>query len=420
MRFIFIVSGAKTFNMDFTKFKIAGIVGIVIGIALLGISFYVGFSIGENQTPSILEVEGLSGKTIGQPNDVDFSLFWDTWKLVEERFVNRDSLDRQDMVFGAVTGMVKSLDDPYTVFFEPKEAKIFKEDINGSFEGIGAEIGIRKEVLTIISPLENSPAQIAGLRAGDKVIRIDDEPTEGITLLNAVNKIRGKKGTAVNFTILRGGEEVKEISVIRDKIIIPVLSWQMKEGNIVHLELFSFSQQATKKFREALLEILRNPTEKMVLDLRNNPGGFLEVAQELLGWFVEPGEIIAKEDFGEGKRTNEYRAIGNGALRNFDIVVLINKGSASASEIMAGALRDIRGIELVGEKSFGKGSIQQVENLSGGSSIKITIAKWLTPSGVSISEEGLDPDIEVEMTSEDIDEGRDPQLDRALEIIKRL
>jgi carboxyl-terminal processing protease len=252
------------------------------------------------------------------------------------------------------------------------------------------------------------------------VIRIDDEPTEVITLLNAVNKIRGKKGTAVNFTILRGGEEVKDISVIRDKIIIPVLSWQMKEDNIVHLELFSFSQQATTKFREALLEILRNPTEKMILDLRNNPGGFLEVAQELLGWFVEPGEVIAKEDFGEGKRINEYRAIGNGALRNFDIIVLINKGSASASEIMAGALRDIRGIKLVGEKSFGKGSIQQVENLSSGSSIKVTIAKWLTPSGISISEEGLEPDIEVEMTSEDIDEERDPQLDRALEIIKRL
>lgn len=402
--------------MDYNKFKISG---IVMGLILLGIAFYIGFSIGENQTPSILEVEGLSGKNIGQPNNVDFSLFWDTWKLIEEKFVDRDDLNRQDMVFGAISGMVKSLNDPYTSFFEPKESKIFKEDINGSFEGIGAEIGIRKEILTIISPLENSPAQAAGLRAGDKIIRIDDEATEGITLFSAVNKIRGKKDTTVKFTILRD-DEVKEISVVRDKIIVPVLSWEMREGNIVHLELFSFSQQAAGEFRKALLEILRNPTEKMVLDLRNNPGGFLEVAQELMGWFVEPGEIIAIESFGEGKTSREYRAIGNGALKNFDLVVIINEGSASASEIMAGALRDIRGVKLVGENSFGKGSIQQVENLASGSSIKITIAKWLTPSGLSISDKGLKPDIEVEMTSEDIDEGRDPQLDKALEIIKEL
>lgn len=394
------------------------IVFAVVIVAIVGAVFYAGMSYGKNQIASQLLVEGVTNKALGQPEEVDFSLFWDTWRLIEEEFVDRSDIDKQEMVYGAIAGMVDALGDPYTIFLKPPEAKVFKEDVSGSFEGIGAEIGIRKDVLTIISPLKGSPAETAGIKAGDKVIEVDGESTFDLTLNEAVQLIRGPGGTDVVLTVVRDDGEPQEISITRDTIKVPVVEWEIKDGGIVHVELFSFSNEATKAFREALLEILRNPVDKVVLDLRNNPGGYLEVAQELMGWFVDPGEVVAIEDFGDGRQQREYRAIGNGALKNFDVVVLINQGSASASEIMAGALRDIRGVQLVGTKSFGKGSIQELKNLKGGSSVKVTIAKWLTPSGISISEEGLEPDFEVEITSEDEEAEVDPQLDKALEILR--
>lgn len=394
---------------------------VVVVMALAGVTFYAGFSYGKAQVPSQFLIEGVLNQGLGQPGDVDFSLFWDSWRVIQDKYVGRKDLDKQEMVFGAISGMVKSLDDPYTVFLPPQESKIFKEDVSGSFEGIGAEIGIRNDILTIISPLEGSPAKEAGLRAGDRVLEIDGESSKGITLFEAVQRIRGPQGSQVVLTIIcDDGGESEDITITRDTIKIPVLEWELKENNVVHLRLFSFSEEAPRAFRSALLEILRKPTDKIILDLRNNPGGFLEVAQELMGWFVSPGEIVAIEDFGDERRNREYRAIGNGALRNFKVVVLINKGSASASEIMAGALRDIRGVKIVGEKSFGKGSIQELENLSGGASLKVTIARWLTPSGVSISEEGLEPDIEVEISEEDIVEEKDPQLEKAQDLILSL
>lgn len=395
--------------------------GLVVVVAiLLGLSFYAGLSYGKSLIPSQFLIDDVVNKNLGQPEDVDFSLFWDTWRKIEEKFVGRDEINKQELVFGAISGMVKALDDPYTVFLEPQESKIFKEDVSGSFEGIGAEIGLRNDILTIISPLEGSPAQQAGLRAGDRVLEIDGESTEGVTLSEAVQRIRGPRGSSVVLNIFRDDAKPKDFTIVRNTIKIPVLEWEAKEDNIIHIQLFSFSEEAPRAFREALLEILSGPTDKIILDLRNNPGGFLEVSQELMGWFVQPGEIIVIEDFGDERRNREYRAIGNGVLSNFKVVVLINGGSASAAEIMAGALRDIRGVQLVGEKSFGKGSIQQLENLSGGASLKVTIARWLTPSGISISKEGLKPDVEVEITEEDIEEERDPQLERAIEVIKSL
>lgn len=394
------------------------LVSIAITLLLIGGAFYVGLSYGKAQIPSQFLVEGVTNQTIGQAQGVDFSLFWDAWRVIEEEFVGRKDLNRQEMVFGAISGMVRSLGDPYTVFLKPQESKIFKDDVSGSFEGIGAEIGLRKDVLTIISPLKGSPAEAAGLRAGDKIVKIDGEETANLSLNEAVQKIRGGKGTKVVLTIVRGEAEQRDISVIRDTIKIPVLEWEIKDGDVAHIQLFSFSESAPTAFRQALLEILRRPVEKIVLDLRNNPGGFLEVAQELAGWFVNPGEVVAIEDFGDERQKREYRAVGNGALRNFEVVVIINEGSASAAEIMAGALRDLKGTTLVGKKSFGKGSIQELTNLKGGSSLKVTIARWLTPSGKSITDEGLEPDVKVEMTEEDTLAGRDPQLEKALEIIR--
>jgi carboxyl-terminal processing protease len=240
-----------------------------------------------------------------------------------------------------------------------------------------------------------------------------------LTLDEAVNLIRGPKGTKVKLTIYREGwSESKDFEIVRAVIEIPSLKWEMKDG-IVYLKIYQFTEKAALDFARAAMEILAKPSQKMILDLRDNPGGYLEVAQDIAGWFLEKGEIVAIEDFGNGK-TKEYKSEGPARFLDYKIVVLINQGSASGAEILAGALRDNRGILLIGEKSFGKGSVQEVENLKGGSSLKITVAKWLTPKGKSISETGLTPDIEVKMTEKDVEEGKDPQLEKAIEILKEM
>lgn len=364
------------------------------------------------------------GKTqckICQPEEIDFSLFWEAYHKLQEKFVDKGKFDIQKIIYGAISGMVKSLEDPYTVFLKPEETKRFIEDVKGTFEGVGMEIDIRKGQLQVISPLEGTPAQRAGLRAGDKIIKIDDKPTMDMTIEEAVNLIRGPKDTQVTLTIFREEwEKTKEIKIVRAVIEVPSLKWEIKNENIAYLKLYQFSEKASFDFRIAAIEILASPCQKIILDLRNNPGGYLEVAQEISGWFLKRGEIVVIEDFGARKERNIYKAQGNASLVGFPVVILINQGSASGSEILAGALRDNRDILLIGEKSFGKGSVQELERLSEGSSLKITVAKWLTPKGELITDKGLEPDIKVEMTEEDYEEGKDPQLDKAIEIIKNL
>lgn len=388
-------------------------------IILLVIVFGFGFFIGQTSRPSIEKIEGVANKQSGQPIDADFSLFWDAWHVIEKKYVDREDLNRQSMIFGAIDGLLKSLDDPYSVFMKPKESKRFIDDIGGSFEGIGAEIGIRKGILTIITPLEGNPAQKAGLLAGDKILRVGDTLTADLTIDEAVEIIRGPKGEKVTLLIIRDDwDEAREIEVVRDTIQIPILKWEMKD-KIAYIQLHQFTENLPSQFRSVVREVLNSDPQGIVLDVRNNPGGYLEVAVDVASYFMPKGELVVAEDFGNGDR-NEHRSKGYRDLEDIPTVVLINQGSASASEILAGALRDIKGIKIVGQKSFGKGSVQQLEKLKGGSSIKITVAKWLTPSGVSINDEGIMPDIEVELTSEDIDEMRDPQLDRALELVKEI
>ncbi|MCX6760494.1 MAG: S41 family peptidase, partial [Candidatus Nealsonbacteria bacterium] len=355
------------------------------------------------------------------PEDVDFSLFWSAWKTIQEKFVGRDNIDTQQMIYGAISGMINSLKDPYTIFLEPSDAKRFIEDVKGTFEGVGMEIGIQKEQLQVVSPLEGSPAQKAGLRAGDKILKINGTSTVDMTTEEAVNLIRGPKGTEVVLNIFRDDwKEPKDIKIIREMINVPSVKWEMKEGDIAYVELYQFSENASYEFRKAVIEILGSSAKKIVLDLRNNPGGYLEVSQEIAGWFLENGQVVTIEDFGGKQEQEIYKTNGSANLLPYPVVILINQGSASASEILAGALRDNRGIKLIGETSFGKGSVQEMQDLIGGSSLKITVARWLTPKGESISEKGLDPDIKVEITEEDYTNGRDPQLDKAIEIIKNL
>ncbi len=385
------------------------LIPVFLVIAILA-SFGLGFFVGKFQVVY----------PVCPPEEIDFSLFWEAWQKIQEKFVNKEKFDFQKMIYGAISGMVKSLEDPYTIFLKPEETKRFEEDVKGRFEGVGMEIGIRKGQLQVIAPLEGTPAQRAGLRAGDKIIKIDDTLTVDLTIDEAVSLIRGPKGTEVILTIFREEwEKTKEFKITRAVIEVPSLKWELRD-DIAYLKLYHFTEKAGFDFRVAAIEILNGPTKKIILDLRNNPGGYLEVAQDIAGWFLERGQIVAIEDFGEGKEQKKYKSQGPSRLLGYPLVVLINEGSASGSEILAGGLRDNRGIILIGEKSFGKGSVQELERLREGSSLKITIARWLTPKGELITEKGLEPDIKVEMTDEDYEQERDPQLDKAIEIIKSL
>ncbi|OIO44935.1 MAG: S41 family peptidase [Candidatus Nealsonbacteria bacterium CG_4_10_14_0_8_um_filter_35_10] len=388
-----------------------GFLGFFLGVVLISIVFGTGFFIGKLQVIC----------PVCKPEEVDFSLFWETWNVLKEKFYQPEKFDTQKMTEGAISGMVKSLGDPYTSFFNPQETKEFFEEAQGTFEGIGIEIDKKKEELVVIAPLEGTPAERAGIRAGDKILKIDDKETVDLSLEEAVKLIRGPKGTEVKLTISRGDwKEPKEFKISRALIKIPSLKWELKEDDIVYLKLYQFFDRTGDDFRKSAIEILNSPAKKIILDLRNNPGGYLEVAREISGWFLKRGDIVVIEDFGPGKEKNEYKADGNEKFLDYPIVVLINQGSASASEILAGALRDNRNVLLIGEKSFGKGSIQELEELRGGSSLKITIANWLTPKGQLITDKGLEPDIKVEMSEEDYEQDRDPQLEKALEVIKGL
>lgn len=388
-----------------------GFLGFFLGVVLISIVFGTGFFIGKLQVIC----------PVCKPEEVDFSLFWETWNVLKEKFYQPEKFDTQKMTEGAISGMVKSLGDPYTSFFNPQETKEFFEEAQGTFEGIGIEIDKKKEELVVIAPLEGTPAERAGIRAGDKILKIDDKETVDLSLEEAVKLIRGPKGTEVKLTISREGwKEPKEFKIFRAIIKIPSLKWELKEDDIVYLKLYQFFDRTGDDFRKSAIEILNSPAKKIILDLRNNPGGYLEVAREISGWFLKRGDIVVIEDFGPGKEKNEYKADGNEKFLDYPIVVLINQGSASASEILAGALRDNRNVLLIGEKSFGKGSIQELEELRGGSSLKITIANWLTPKGQLITDKGLEPDIKVEMSEEDYEQDRDPQLEKALEVIKGL
>ncbi|MFH1968439.1 MAG: S41 family peptidase [bacterium] len=358
---------------------------------------------------------------VPQPGTIDFSLFWDAYGKLQENFIDSSEIDNQKIIYGAIGGMTNSLGDPYTDFFNPEQAYRFQQDLSGSFEGIGVEIGIKKDMLTVIAPLEGTPGKRAGLKPGDIIVKIDGKDTSNMTTDDAVSLIRGQKDTPVTLGIARNGwTSTRDIKIIRATITIPPMKWSLKDANVAYIRIYQFDDSLTSDFRSAVLQILQSPAKKIVLDLRNNPGGYLEVSQGIAGWFLQKGQTVTIEDFGDIKEQKIYVAEGSGSLKNYPTVVLINEGSASASEILAGALRDNRNVQLIGEKSFGKGSVQEVINLRGGSFLKITIAKWLTPNGSSISEVGLEPDVKVSITAQDIEQEEDPQLDKALEIIKSL
>ncbi len=354
------------------------------------------------------------GKTI---KNVDFNLYWQVWDTVKSTYVDSEDISEEDMFYGSLEGMIKAIDDPYTSFLDPELSKRFNDDLSGSFEGIGAEIGIRDDVLTIIAPINGMPAQEAGLKSGDKVLSIDGKSTAGISIDKAVDTIRGKKGTDVTLTIYREGlDETKDITINRGIITIESVKTEMLENQIMLISISNFNEDTEAMFSKAIKEAKSKEVKGIILDLRNNPGGFLDSAIEIASEWVETGPVVL-EKFDENNIT-KYQARGLARLQDYKTVVLLNQGSASASEIVAGALQDYDEAIIVGEQSYGKGSVQSLEPFSDGSSLKVSVAKWLTPQGESISEKGITPDIEVEHTIEDFENDRDPQLEKAIEIIK--
>ncbi|MFH1522762.1 MAG: S41 family peptidase [Patescibacteria group bacterium] len=347
--------------------------------------------------------------------DVDFELFWDVWDTLKREYVDRDKINEKQMFYGALRGMVDSLRDPYTVFMDPKVSQEFEDDLAGTFEGIGAEIGIRDEILTIIAPLDDMPAQKAGLKAGDKILAINEETTAGISIDEAVRKIRGPKGTSVILTISKNGiDNIEDITITRGVIVVKSVRANLRDDNIYYIKISNFNNDTLDLFNKAVRDALVKNPKGILLDLRNNPGGYLDTAIEIASEWVDEG-VVVTEQFSEVKK-NEYFSRGRARLSDYKTVVLVNQGSASASEIVAGALRDYEKAVIVGMKTFGKGSVQSLEEFSDGSSIKITIAKWLTPKGVNINEEGIDPDFEVDLTAEDFEADLDPQMDKAVEL----
>lgn len=383
-------------------------------------SYWIGFAKGKNSEKSEavpIEQARIQNK-VPENKNLDFSLFWTVWDLVKEKHIDKNSLDAQEMAYGAIKGMLSATDDPYTNFFDPKETKAFSQDMESSFEGIGAELGKKDGILTVIAPLDDSPAQKSGLIAGDKILKIGDKSTADISIDEAVDMIRGKRGTEVNLTILHpGAEETNEISITRATIAVKSVKLEFKPDNIAYLKVTKFSEDTSKEFDQAVNQIVSSQTKGIILDLRNNPGGFLDKSVEVASRMIPKGKAVVMEEDYTGKKETLLTE-GGDKLSSVPTVVLINEGSASASEILAGALRDNQGIKLIGKKSFGKGSVQELIPLPGNSTVKITIAKWLTPNGEYIMEKGINPDVEIDMSLDDFNNKRDPQLDKALEMIK--
>ncbi len=395
--------------MNFSVKKV--IKSVVLAVVLVAI-FILGIWIGATKV----------AYHVPQPGTLDFSLFWDAYGELQKNFLDPSKITDQKIVYGAIEGMTNSLGDPYTTFFDPDQAKRFQQDLAGSFEGIGVEIGIKNDLLTVIAPLKGTPGEKAGLKSGDTIIKINGQDASNMTADQSVDLIRGPKGTSVTLTISRDGwTSTKDIKIIRGTITVPSIDLSFKNGgDTAYLQIYQFDSTLRDDFKADALKILQSKAKNIVLDLRDNPGGYLDIAQDLAGWFLQTGQTVTIEDFGKGKAQQIYKADGNSSLADYPIVILINQGSASASEILSGALRDDRNVKLIGTKSFGKGCVQEVVELRGGSFIKITIANWLTPKGNSITDVGLTPDIKVDMTDQDIQQQKDPQLDKALEIIKTL
>lgn len=382
------------------------LVGIVLGITI-GLSLPLQPAV--KSLSVALERLGLN-KT-----GVDFGTLTTTWDLLQERYVDRP-IDAQRLLRGALDGLVKSLNDPYSFYLSPEESSAFEDEINGKFEGIGLELGLRGNAIVVIAPLTESPAERSGIQSGDVIVAIDDVTTDGMSLEEAVMKIRGKEGTQVSLTIKHGDRQEKK-TIERKRIQIRSVKLDFRDlpdkRTVAIVKISSFTQTTKSEFEQAVRTILVRQPTGIILDLRNNPGGYLDAATEVADAFLNDGTIVI-EDFGRGKQ-DLITAKPGAPLGSFRVAIVINRGSASAAEILAGALQDRLTVRTIGERTFGKGSVQEIEELGDGSTVKLTVAHWLTPNGRSIEQKGIEPSLVVESSTDD-EQGRgDRQLERALQ-----
>ncbi len=405
---------------------IAGFVGYFIGVNKIDFAW-------KNYQPH-LEVSGKEPPSSRMQGD--FGMFWTVLDKLESSYYDKTAINPQKIINGAISGMVSSLDDPYTVYLPPKQNDDFKQGMAGKFEGIGAELGMKGKDVIVVAPLDGSPAQKAGVKAGDMIVKVDGEYIAGLSLAQVVDKIRGPKGTEVALAILhKSDEKVSDVKIVRDTITVKsITTWTKKvkdveeinakapeladsvNDKVVYIRLSQFGDSTNDEWLNLSNNIDRElKSDKnikgIVFDLRNNPGGYLTDAVYIASEFIKSGTAVMQED--KNKIQTKYPVTGKGLLTEVPVIVLINKGSASASEIVSGALRDNKRAKLVGETSFGKGTIQQAEDLGGGAGLHVTIAKWLTPEGIWVHKKGLEPDVTVEVDKKD--PSHDVQLEKAIE-----
>lgn len=398
-------------------------------VLIVVLAFLLGWQLGHKDVRITWEryqpTVSVIGKEVPKNINVDFKLFWDTWDLLSKTYIDKKALDPSKLFYGAISGMVAAVGDPYTVFLPPKEQKSTQDELNGSFDGVGIQLGFngaKPPRLVVIAPLEGMPAKQAGIKPQDIIVKIDDKDTSGMSLPEAVQLIRGPKGTQITLTIFRDGDsDTKSFALKRDTIVVKSVEVSFKQTqnkeDIVVIKLSRFGERTKDEWTQGVSEILQKNPAGIVLDVRNNPGGYLEGAVFIASEFLEGGDVVLQEN-NEGQRT-PFKVNRAGKLTKMPMIVLINKGSASASEIVAGALQDRKRARLLGEKSFGKGTIQEAQNLAGGTGIHITVAKWLTPNGRSVNDtQGFDPDVKIETgKDEKIGQDKDPQLEKALELL---
>lgn len=387
-----------------------GLPTVLITVLLVGL---LGFSLGTN-------FDGIAPQRYGSVNDdlpeeLDYERLDEVYDALREKYAGE--LSEEELMEGLKKGLVEASGDPFTQYLNSEQAKELDESLDGQFGGIGAEIGERDGDLVVIAPISGTPADEAGLQPSDVIAEIDGDSTADLSVGEAVSKIRGEEGTEVVLTIVREDDNPEEVEIIRGQIEVPSVESEMLDGNVGYIELVRFGTDTTRDFQVAANDLLDEGAEKIVLDVRSNPGGFLGVAVDITSQFLASGEVVVEERRNEEVISTE-RARGNGLLRDIPTVVLINEGSASASEIIAGALRDNDVAQLVGMQTFGKGSVQELVELSGGAVLRVTIANWHTPEGVNINEEGIEPDYEVELDRDDIEADEDPQLERAIELLE--
>ncbi len=356
------------------------------------------------------------------PAAVDYSLLWDAINVLNQKYIDRP-IDQQKILYGAVKGAVDAVGDPYTTFFRPKDLQNFETGLQGSFGGIGAEVGEQNGNIVIIAPLDGTPAKRAGLMAKDIIAAVDGQSTQSWSVDQAVDAIRGPKGASVTLSILREGKTKPfDVKIVRDIIQIKSVKWSYQQVStaggqkqtIAVIAISQFGDDTKSLFDQAVSDVLAHKVNGIIVDLRNNPGGYLQSAVDVASYWVKPGDLVVTEARSDGT-SDKYTGEGNNRLTDVKTIVMINGGTASAAEILSGALHDHGFAQLLGEKSFGKGSVQELVDLSGGSAVKVTVAKWITPGGKNLNHDGLDPDIAVKLTPDDVDAGKDPQMDAAIQ-----